>query len=133
MAAAHAGLSCLPLCCVVCTVACSKEELLEAKNTAFKAMVDMLLPKRNIASPSAQLRFHAGHVLFHARQNGLVPVLLLHCETLYKANQSYVTNSASPAMGAVPLPLGGLRHLLPPALAVLVAAGLLTHLPAASR
>ena len=45
-----------------------KEELLEEKNTAFKAMLDMLLLKSNIASQSAPSCFQAGHRLFHARQ-----------------------------------------------------------------
>ena len=43
----------------------------------------------------------------------------------------YFTNSASPALGAIPLPLGGLGLLLPPAFATLVATGLLTHFSAA--
>ena len=41
--------------------------------------------------------------------------------------QLYPTNSASSALRAIPLPLGGLGFLLPLALAMVVAAGLLPH------
>ena len=46
---------------------------------------------------------------------------------LNDVQQLYPTNSAPSALRAIPLPLGGLGFLLPLALAMIVAAGLLSH------
>ena len=138
-AAAHVGLSCLPLCCLILYCSMFQTRAAGSKEHGPSKQCQTCFYQKKILHHKAHHRVSVRDMFFFTPGKCMGMVWSLCYVRIVKICTKpndlplYVTNSASPAIGAVPLPLGGLRHLLPPALAALVAAGLLTYLPAASR